>query len=431
MNFYKRKQKWKYVLFLVAILISSLSIYLIRDLENSLEKSINSLSQSIETLKQNEVTLEQEESSNMRNFAKAIQHLNNMNPNTEGDFSFSMEIIKQNVNIPLILIDECHDVLQYRNIKIPVDLDSNEYKKKQYVLAELDTMKKVGDSIFIDVLGEKQKLYYTNSDILDQTKKMHAFTLEKQQLADKILKKMRWYPYYQLAFIFLFAVLSYFIFNAAKRSEQNQVWAGMAKETAHQIGTPLSSLMAWVELLKQNPENENMTIEMDKDLKRLETITERFSKIGSKPKLNDENITEIIQNSISYMEKRFSKNIKFEKNISVKSKKIKLNKVLLIWVIENICKNAADAMKGEGKITINCTENDEEIQMYISDTGSGIDKSIIKSIFMPGITSKNRGWGLGLSLSKRIIEDYHKGKIFVQNSNEENGTTFCITLPKS
>ncbi|MGY8989190.1 MAG: sensor histidine kinase [Flavobacteriales bacterium] len=431
MNFYKRKQKWKYSLFLVAILISSLSIYLIRDLENSLEKSINSLSQSIETLKQNEVTLEQEESSNMKNFAKAIQHLNNMNPNTEGDFSFSMEIIKQNVNIPLILIDECHDVLQYRNIKIPVDLDGNEDKKKQYVLAELDTMKKVGDSIFIDVLGEKQKLYYTNSDILDQTKKMHAFTLEKQQLADKILKKMRWYPYYQLAFIFLFAILSYFIFNAAKRSEQNQVWAGMAKETAHQIGTPLSSLMAWVELLKQNPENENMTIEMDKDLKRLETITERFSKIGSKPKLNDENITEIIQNSISYMEKRFSKNIKFEKNISVITKNIKLNKVLLGWVIENICKNAADAMKGDGKITINCTENNEEIQMYIADTGTGIDKSIIKSIFMPGVTSKNRGWGLGLSLSKRIIEDYHKGKIFVQNSNEENGTTFCITLPKS
>lgn len=431
MNFYKRKQKWKYALFLIAILISSLSIYLIRDLENSLEKSINSLSQSIETLKQNEVTLEQEESSNMKNFAKAIQHLNNMNPNTEGDFSFSMEIIKQNVNIPLILIDECHNVLQYRNIKIPVDFDGNEDNKKQYVLAELDTMKKVGDSIFIDVLGEKQKLYYTNSDILDQTKKMHDFTLEKQQLADKILKKMRWYPYYQLSFIFLFAVLSYFIFNAAKRSEQNQVWAGMAKETAHQIGTPLSSLMAWVELLKQNPENESMTIEMDKDLKRLETITERFSKIGSKPKLYDENISEIIQNSISYMEKRFSKNIKFEKSISVKSKKIKLNQVLLIWVIENICKNAADAMKGEGKITINCSENDEEIQMYISDTGSGIDKSIIKSIFMPGITSKNRGWGLGLSLSKRIIEDYHKGKLFVQNSNEEDGTTFCISLPKS
>jgi len=432
MNFYNRTQKWKYALFLVAILISSLSIYLIRDLENSLEKSINSLSQSIETLHHNHETLEQLESSNMENFAKAMQHLNNMPLDNEaGDYSWAIDLIKQNKTIPVILVDECDDILQERNIEIPKDINGDHDKRIQYIRAEIETMKKVGDSIFIDVWGVKQKLYYKNSAILDQTKVMHAFTLEKQQLADKILKKMRWYPYYQLAFIFLFAILAYFIFNAAKRSEQNQVWAGMAKETAHQIGTPLSSLMAWVELLKQNPENESMTIEMDKDLKRLETITERFSKIGSKPKLNDENITEIIQNSISYMEKRFSKNIKFEKNISVKSKKIKLNKVLLIWVIENICKNAADAMKGEGKITINCTENDEEIQMYISDTGSGIDKSIIKSIFMPGITSKNRGWGLGLSLSKRIIEDYHKGKIFVQNSNEENGTTFCITLPKS
>ncbi|MBT4217007.1 MAG: HAMP domain-containing histidine kinase [Flavobacteriales bacterium] len=432
MNFYKQKQKWKYVLFLVAIIISALSIYLIDDLDKELEKSINSLSQSIETLKQNEVTLKNEESSNIKNFAKAYQTLNNMTLDDEGDYSWAIDLIQQNKTIPVIRVDdECYDILDWKNIEIPKDIDEDYDKKDQYIRAELETMKKVGDSILIDIWGVKQKLYYKNSAILDQTRKMHGFTLEKQQLADKILKKMRWYPYYQLSFIFLFAILAYFIFNAAKRSEQNQVWAGMAKETAHQIGTPLSSLMAWLELLKQNPENESMTIEMDKDLKRLETITERFSKIGSKPKLNDENITKIIENSISYMEKRFSKNIKFEKNISVITKKIKLNRVLLIWVIENICKNAADAMKGEGKITINCSEHEEEIQMYISDTGSGIDKSIIKSIFMPGITSKNRGWGLGLSLSKRIIEDYHKGKLFVQNSNEEDGTTFCITLPKS
>ena len=432
MNFYKQKQKWKYVLFLVAIIISALSIYLIDDLDKELEKSINSLSQSIETLKQNEVTLKNEESSNIKNFAKAYQTLNNMTLDDEGDYSWAIDLIQQNKTIPVIRVDdECYDILDWKNIEIPKDIDEDYDKKDQYIRAELETMKKVGDSILIDIWGVKQKLYYKNSAILDQTKKMHGFTLEKQQLADKILKKMRWYPYYQLSFIFLFAVLAYFIFNAAKRSEQNQVWAGMAKETAHQIGTPLSSLMAWVELLKQNPENESMTIEMDKDLKRLETITERFSKIGSKPKLNNENITEIIENSVSYMEKRFSKNIQFIQNISIESKKVKLNRVLLIWVIENICKNAADAMKGEGKITINCSENDEEIQMSISDTGSGIDKSIIKSIFMPGITSKDRGWGLGLSLSKRIIEDYHKGKIFVQNSNEEDGTTFCIILPKS
>jgi signal transduction histidine kinase len=260
---------------------------------------------------------------------------------------------------------------------------------------------------------------------------MHSQSETMHNQSQNTLKKLRDYSILQIGLILLFVFFAYLIFNASRRSERNLIWAGMAKETAHQIGTPLSSLMAWVELLKQNPENESMSIEMDKDLKRLETITERFSKIGSKPKLNNENITEIIQNSISYMEKRFSKNIKFEKNISVITKNIKLNRVLLIWVIENICKNAADAMKGEGKITINCSENDEEIQMYISDTGTGIDRSIIKSIFMPGITSKNRGWGLGLSLSKRIIEDYHKGKLFVQNSTEEDGTTFCIILPKS
>ena len=430
MDFYKRKQRWKYILFTVAVVISSLSIYLTSSLENSLEESINSLSQSIETLKQNEETLKREEADNMRNFAKAIQHLNNMDPDIEGDFSFSMEIIKQNVNIPLILIDECHDVLQDRNLNIPEEIKINPEEKKKYILNEIEIMKKVGDSIFIDVLGEKQRLFYKNSDILDQTTNMQQFTLEKQEFTKEILSEMKWYPYYQLSFICLFFILAYLIFNAARRSEQNQVWAGMAKETAHQIGTPLSSLMAWVELLEHNEENKSMTIEMQKDLKRLETITERFSKIGSKTELNPENIEEIIDDSVSYMSKRFSKNIHFKKNFTLNNNIIYLNKVLFIWVIENICKNAADAMKGEGKISINCTEDDKNIQLYISDTGSGIDKNIIRTIFMPGITSKKRGWGLGLSLVKRIIEDYHKGKIYVENSTQEDGTTFCILLPK-
>jgi signal transduction histidine kinase len=173
-----------------------------------------------------------------------------------------------------------------------------------------------------------------------------------------------------------------------------------------------------------------MTIEMQKDLKRLETITERFSKIGSKTELNPENIEEIINDSVSYMSKRFSKNITFIKNITLENDNINLNKILFIWVIENICKNAADAMKGDGTISINCKEDEKNIQLYISDTGSGIDKRIITSIFMPGVTSKKRGWGLGLSLVKRIIEDYHKGRIYVENSTKENGTTFCIVLPK-
>ena len=430
MDFYKRKQRWKYILFTLAVVISSLSIYLTGNLENSLEQSINSLTQSIETLKQNEETLKREEADNMRNFAKAIQHLNNMDPEIEGDFSFSMEIIKQNVNIPLILIDECHDILQFRNLPISDEVLNNPSKKKDYIMKEIEIMKKVGDSIFIDVLGEKQKLYYKSSEILEQTTNMHQFTLEKQKFTKEILSEMKWYPYYQLLFICLFSLLAYLIFNAAKRSEQNQVWAGMAKETAHQIGTPLSSLMAWVELLAQNEENKSMTIEMQKDLKRLETITERFSKIGSKTELNPENIEEIINDSVSYMSKRFSKNITFIKNIILENNIINLNKILFIWVIENICKNAADAMKGDGTISINCKEDEKNIQLFISDTGSGIDKKIITSIFMPGVTSKKRGWGLGLSLVKRIIEDYHKGRIYVENSTKENGTTFCIVLPK-
>ncbi|MAO71465.1 MAG: ATP-binding protein [Flavobacteriales bacterium] len=430
MNFYKRKQKWKYALFTVAIIISSLSIYLTRTLEKSLEESINSLSQSIETLKQNEETLKREEAENMANFAKAIQHLNNMDPEIEGDFSFSMEIVKQNVRIPLILIDECQDILQTRNLNIPLEIERDPEKKKSFIINELETMERLGDSIFIDVFGEKQRLYYKNSDILNQTSMMHEFTLEKQKFTKEILNEMKWYPFYQLSFILLFVLFAYFIFNAARKSEQNQVWAGMAKETAHQIGTPLSSLIAWVELLKQDNNNEVMTKEMEKDLKRLQTITERFSKIGSKAELIEENLEDIISESISYMEKRFSKNIQFDQQSNLIEKKLKINKVLIIWVIENICKNAADAMKGEGVISINCTEHDKNVQILISDTGSGIDKSIVKSIFMPGITSKKRGWGLGLSLVKRIIEDYHKGKIFVEKSSKDEGTTFCIILPK-
>ena len=189
MDFYKRKQTWKYILFSGAIVISSLSIYLTKDLEISLDKTINSLSQSIETLKQNEETLKREEDENMRNFARAIQHLNNMDPNIEGDFSFSMEIIKQNTIIPLILIDECNDILQNRNLNIPKKFKDNILKKKEYILRELDTMRTLGDSILINVLGEDQKLFYRNSKILEQTTKMHLFTLEKQTFTKKILKK--------------------------------------------------------------------------------------------------------------------------------------------------------------------------------------------------------------------------------------------------
>ena len=429
-NFYKKKQRWKYILFTIALLISSLSIYLTQDLESSLEESINSLSQSIETLKENEKTLKREEDDNINNFARAIQHLNNMDPNIEGDYSFSMEIVKQNVNIPLILVDECYDILQSKNLNIPENILKNTTEEKEYISNELELMKKTGDSIFIDVWGEKQILYYKNSNILNQTARMHEFTIEKEKEIKTLVNEMKWYPYYQFAFLILLVVLAYFIFNAARKSEQNQVWAGMAKETAHQIGTPLSSLIAWVELLKENEENINISKEMEKDLVRLETIAERFSSIGSKTKLNNENLLDIINESVEYMQKRFSSKIEFKKNINLNDNKLPLNKVLFIWALENICKNAADAMKGEGEITIECSESKDKVKIFISDTGKGIDKDLINSIFMPGITSKKRGWGLGLSLVKRIVEEYHKGIIYVDKSTKKEGTRFCIILNK-
>ena len=430
MNIYTKKQKWKYALFSIAVLISSLSLYLTNSLQNSLEESLNSLSQSIKTLKQNEDILKVEEENNMKNFATAMQVLNNMTIHDEGDYSMASELIQQNNTIPVILIDECDEIIKYRNIQLPNDIAQVEEKRTEFLKKKLEEMKSIGDSIYIDVFEQKQKLFYKNSAILDKTSQMHKFTLEKQNFTKKLIAEMRWYPYYQITFIILFALFGYFIFNAARRSEQNQVWAGMAKETAHQIATPLSSLIAWKELIKEKIDDQIMINEIEKDISRLETITERFSKIGSKPELREENLISLINNSISYMKTRFSKNIVFNTSFKLKNNNIYINKLLIEWVLENICRNSADSMKGKGKIDVNVYDDKNHTYINISDTGKGINKNILKNIFKPGVTSKKRGWGLGLSLSKRIIEEYHNGKIFVLKSEENVGTTFSIKLIK-
>jgi signal transduction histidine kinase len=221
------------------------------------------------------------------------------------------------------------------------------------------------------------------------------------------------------------------MFSASRNSEQNKVWAGMAKETAHQIGTPLSSLMAWVELLKEKEGTESMVFEMDKDIKRLETITDRFSKIGSKSVLREVDVVQLISQSVEYLKSRMPVNTLFTLDFPNKKIIIPVNSILLEWVVENLVKNAVDAMKGKGEIKISITENANNLILNITDTGGGIDRSILKNIFKPGVTSKKRGWGLGLSLSKRIIEQYHKGSIFVMQSKKGVGTTFCIHLPKN
>ena len=379
--------------------------------------------------------LKSEETKKIEIWAQATKQL--VNSYSQGDFSLAIKVVSENRNIPVILIDECDSILETRNINFFSNSDSvvlNKYDEirynnnplekdslttikaekllKQYKLhlrETLNEMKASGDEpIEINFIGDKQWIYYADSELLNN---------------------LRYYPIYQLFFIFIFVFIGYMVFSSARKSEQNQVWAGMAKETAHQIATPLSSLMAWSELIK-NEKNEDMIFEMKKDLHRLETIADRFSKIGSKPKLEKHEIISIVEKSVRYLKSRLSQNTEFIIENNEEKLFVNINKTLLEWVIENICKNAVDAMQGKGKINIAINQNDSTVQIIIKDTGKGIDKLLISDIFKPGVTSKARGWGLGLSLSKRIIEDYHKGKLFLLESNEQNGTSFAIVLPK-
>jgi signal transduction histidine kinase len=246
-----------------------------------------------------------------------------------------------------------------------------------------------------------------------------------------VLKQLRYYPFVQFMIVIMFILLSYFGFYASKRAEQNSVWLGMAKETAHQLGTPMSSLMAISELLKLKNIDQTLVDELEKDINRLNNITERFSKIGSPPQLTNLNIVEVIENAVNYMRARISKNISIEVVNEIGGAVfIPLNSNLFEWVIENLCKNAIDAMSGEGKVTIRISNDNDHIHIDVSDTGKGLSKSMFYMIFTPGYSTKKRGWGLGLSLSKRIIENYHKGKIFVKNSTLNKGTTFRIIIKK-
>jgi signal transduction histidine kinase len=244
-----------------------------------------------------------------------------------------------------------------------------------------------------------------------------------------LLTQLRYYPYFQLAVIALFLLVSYFAFSTSRKAEQNQVWVGMAKETAHQLGTPISSLIAWVEYLKLKGLEPEMTNEVEKDILRLSTITERFSKIGSTPKLNTENVADVVKQTMDYIQSRSSDRVQFSFN-SPKDKTLtaQLNVPLFEWVIENICKNAIDAMGGEGSIAVSISEAQHGIFIDIKDSGKGISKSKFNTIFNPGYTTKSRGWGLGLSLAKRIINEYHKGNIFVKESEYNKGTIFRIML---
>lgn len=314
-------------------------------------------------------------------------------------------VSEKNTTIPILILNTDGTFNSDRNINYRAD------RKEEVLKHELEKMQDYAEPIPIDLGdGEKLMLYYRESTIL---------------------RNLRLYPIIQLVVIIIFIVVSYFAFLATNRAEQNQVWVGMSKETAHQLGTPISSLMAWIELLKLKDVDENLIKELEQDTSRLERITERFSKIGSKPELLRINLVEVVNSSVNYLKTRSSEKVVFKQNYDKESSiEIPLNAALFSWVIENICKNAIDAMANEGVITLIINEKNGQVEIDIKDTGCGVPKSNQKTIFQPGFSTKKRGWGLGLSLAKRIVEIYHKGKIFIKWSEVGKGTTFRIVLNK-
>lgn len=540
MNLYSRKQKWKYALAFIALIIVAGTIwyasYIASKVQLEERQKIKLWSQAIKKkadlvklTNQSFSALSEKETENVELWASATLSIGKEN----SDYEFAFGIIEKNVdttyrkdNIPLLLTDENSSYLSAVNIS-----EINEYEKKEKALnkkvdefskqadagfsganellaielKKLETIKFQKDSFVnncISSWGERnepieiafaknksQKVYYdyskafyelqrkrdslvksfeqdltSNSAMVPvvfadaETEEIIATNVSKGLISKRIkqmkyenepinidlgdgrigiiyfqesltLKQLRFFPYIMLGVIAAFLLVAYLLFSTFRRAEQNQVWVGMAKETAHQLGTPLSSLMALQEILKAQGVQEDAIAEMNKDIHRLETITERFSKIGSDTLLSEEEVNNVIIQNINYLKTRISKKVDIEILNQYNELKVKLNKALFDWVIENLTKNAVDSMQGEGKLIISTGIENDQVFIDISDTGKGISSNNTKAVFEPGFTTKQRGWGLGLSLAKRIIEDHHKGKIFIKDTELNKGTTFRITLP--
>ncbi len=390
MNIYKRKIHFKYLLLTGAILIGFSSLWY-----------TNNLVKKLETEEQKKVKLWAEATSLVVNPGG----LDSLSLNLEAQyFEFVVKVLENNETVPVIIIDENDNLFHARNI------DSVKINNPKYLKRLIEKMKEECEPIEINmkpIIEETQYLYYTQSTIL---------------------VKLTYYPFVQLLVILLFILVAYFAFSSSRKAEQNQVWVGLSKETAHQLGTPISSLMAWMEMLKLQDTDEQLVEEFGKDVNRLEKITERFSKIGSKPILKPADLNEIVDDAIDYLKTRSSKNIDYQVSMPEVPVVVPVNASLFEWVLENTCKNAMDAIDGRGTIKISIIDNEKFVFVDISDTGKGIPRSKHKTIFKPGYTTKERGWGLGLSLTKRIVEEYHGGKIFVSHSEPGKGTTIRVIL---
>jgi len=379
---YIKRKRWKLYILICAFVISVLSvIYTNYIVEN----------------------LKEEERKKMELYAFALQKISEID-DLDADMTLVTKIITENTTVPVILTTNEDTIISYKNF----DINQNASKKIIY-----DQLAQIKDSrrepIIVNLNNDHiQKIYYKDSTLLSM---------------------LFWYPIVQLFVFALFILVAYLAFSNTRKAEQDHVWVGLSKETAHQLGTPISSLMAWVEILKTYDELKQYIPEMEKDINSLNIITQRFSKIGSIPELKPEPIIQLVGNSIKYMQYRTSDKIHIIFNSTINSEKtVLLNKSLFEWVVENLIRNAVDAMQGQGDVTVDVSEHSHKILIDITDTGKGIPKGTHKAIFNPGYTTKQRGWGLGLSLSRRIIEKYHKGKIFVKNSEINKGTTFRIAL---
>lgn len=500
MNIYARKQRWKLFLLLSASVIVVASLWYTNILVNKIaadeRKKVRLWAEAIQRKASlvkytNELfhKIENEERQKIKLWAEANRQLGR----DLSDYTFVLEVIKNNTTIPVIIADENSNILLSKNIDAAYEGDTAALRTL------VDTMRIHHLPIEIEYLpGKKNFLYYRDSKLFSELKSVFdglirsfisevavntasvpviytdssqkniiAFgNLDSLPMRDSIsvqnilsefalentpieidlgdgqknyifykesflLTQLRYYPYFQFGIIGVFLLISYILFSTARRAEQDQVWLGMAKETAHQLGTPLSSIIAWLEYLKLKGVDEKALEDARQDVKRLETITERFSKIGSQPVLEKTDIMEVLRRSVEYMKTRTSQSVVFKIDAMVQHAiYVKLNVPLFEWVIENLCRNSVDAMDGKGEISIEVTDQLQYVYIDISDTGKGVPRSKFKTIFQPGYTTKQRGWGLGLSLVKRIVENYHAGKIFVKRSEIGKGTTIRIVLNK-
>jgi signal transduction histidine kinase len=379
---YKHKQRWQLSLFIAAVIIGLASLFYTNQLVKKLAR---------------------EEQKKAEMLASALNSIVNSNID-DTNLDFYAGIIEENETIPLILTDESDNIIFTRN------LDTLRLANQRYMARKLRQMKEHAEPITISLSpDDRQYLYYNHSMLLTQ---------------------LHYYPYIQLSIVLLFILVAYFAFFTSRRFEQNQVWVGMSKETAHQLGTPISSLLAWLEIMKIRNIDPEMLTELEKDFIRLEKITERFSKIGSKPLLANENLILIIEKAVNYIKTRSSGKVRFRLTLPSGEVIVPLNAVLFEWVIENLCKNAIDAIQGEGEIEISVSDLQQVVQIDFRDTGKGIPKSMFKAIFRPGFTTKIKGWGLGLSLVKRIVESHHGGKIYVYQSELNKGSIIRVVLKK-